>query len=91
MKSKDQVISKHRMGHRSCRFRQVCLPYSLPQMVKEDIPICNNDIERDCSENVLAKLEVDQHEHCKKSCIIKEYQIRTEITNDAGWSGVSQH
>ena len=69
------------LNSNKCSFCEKCTPFSLP-MTAEKIPICQNDTCRSCSQNIIHQLERDQHAHCKRSCIVKEF---TKIPSNRGF------
>ena len=59
-----------------CILSQICSPYTLP-FVDKDIPLCENEFDRACYEEILMELESNQENDCQKLCHTKEYQ--TEV------------
>ena len=59
--------------------KQPCVPYSLP-LAKDKYPICENDDERACYEQVIEELRSDQEKHCPRSCNVKEYKTRVDTS-----------
>ena len=53
----------------------LCSPFSLP-FNKEEIPYCKTEDDRSYFENIILGLNDSQEEHCKKSCLVKEYQTK---------------
>lgn len=48
-----------------------CAPFSLP-LPKDQLPLCQEENDRICNENVLKKLAVDQKHHCKRVCVNRD-------------------
>ena len=61
-----------------CPFN-LCSPFTLPFSVNE-IPICKQNEENVCFNNLISTLEEDQDKFCKKSCIVKEFGITKTST-----------
>ena len=57
---------------KTCNFKKICTPFTLPY-AGINIPICNNQQDKDCYKQVLKQLRLDQHKHCKKACHVKEF------------------
>ena len=69
----------HSSTHKKCSLNNTCHPFTLPKLNRE-VPVCKTNKERKCLEEAVLKLEEDQETHCKKSCIVKEFQ--TEIPKE---------
>ena len=70
-------LKKNQMFHigefdKMCNFNKICTPFTLPY-AGINIPICNNQQDKDCYKQVLKQLRLDQHKHCKKACHVKEF------------------
>ena len=68
---------QNRTSESNCDFKEPCVPYSLP-LAKNKYPICKNDAQRLCYNQVIEELRSNQEKHCPKSCNIKEYQSRVD-------------
>ena len=69
----DQHFSAIHPNGAKCNFEQICVPYSLPS----EMPLCRNETDRICYEDVLKQLHPGQ-KHCKKLCGFKEYVTKKE-------------
>ena len=66
-------VARQRNEELGCIFDKKCTPVSL-QLEDRNIPICDpeqDDIQ--CFGDVLGHLTSDQQDHCKKTCLVKEY------------------
>ena len=59
-----------------CQLDTKCLPFSLPEIGKKNLPICKNNQEKACYADVLSKLMSNQDTYCKRLCNVKEYKYR---------------
>ena len=48
------------------QYNATCLPFSLPINEKDNISICEDNLQRAFFEDMILQLEMDQHQHCKK-------------------------
>ena len=58
-------------------FKKMCYPFSMP-FADINIPICANNIDRQCYGSVLKEIAKAQEGICLKSCKVKEYKITSE-------------
>ena len=76
-------VAKQVNGDLGCNFMQFenkCTPVSL-QLEDGKIPICDSEEDSQCFINVLQELKRDQQDHCKKSCLVKEFVISHNSEN----------
>ena len=59
-----------------CQYENICAPFSLPQIGKDQLSPCQNRIDRECFTYVLDKLRLNQDYYCKRLCIVKEYKFQ---------------
>ena len=55
-----------------CHSTTVCTPFSMP-FKHLQIPVCQNETERACFEDIVEDLRLDQEKYCKKACHVEEY------------------
>ena len=65
-------ISDKKINGNKCPFKGLCSPYSLPYEENE-IPHCEAEIDQICYAEVLEDLEKSQKDHCKKTCLAREF------------------
>ena len=58
-----------------CNLLKKCSPFTLPPIGNTNIPICKNDIDRACFDEVIQNLKSDQDKHCTRSCLVKEFKL----------------
>ena len=61
-----------------CEFKEICSPFTLPSVDGRIIPVCEKDMDRDCFGKIISDLRTDQGQYCLRSCLIKEYQGKSE-------------
>ena len=62
----------------ACKHERPCTIFSLPFGGDNQFPICNNQNDSSCYEQVVAYLEKDQERHCLKSCRVEEFEVVRE-------------
>ena len=55
----------------------ICSTIPLPKIGSIEIPLCENETQKECFEDVLQKLRLSQEKECKRPCKILEFQIGT--------------
>ena len=67
-----------------CLFKQLCMPFSMPIDNGHTIPLCPNEIDQACYGHVIKTLQLDQNSYCKLSCVIKEFEIKRDLSRLPG-------
>ena len=70
----DEASQQYHNGIK-CTLDAKCLPFSLPETGKTNIPICMNDREKACYVDMLSQLMSNQDTYCKRLCNVKEYKF----------------
>ena len=71
-------VSRKVANRSICQYNNICAPFSLP-FEHDNIPICQNETDRECFEEIVFLLEKDQEQHCKQSCRIVEFDTKLEV------------
>ena len=77
--------------YKSCSYKKVFCPFRL-SFADDSIPLCKNNIEAHCYEDIMGKLKETQEKYCKKLCQAKEFKTVLKskepffAINDDGYS-----
>ena len=61
--------------YKSCSYKKVFCPFRL-SFADDSIPLCKNNIEAHCYEDIMGKLKETQEKYCQKLCHSKEFKTQ---------------